>query len=819
MHQFRYAVRLLAKNPGFTAAAVVCLALGIGATTAIFTVVNAVLLRPLPYARAGQLVRVFTEFPVGATGGLRHFWVSGPEYFEIKRDTTAWNGFEFWVNNGVNLAGTSEPIRATASFVSWGMLPMLGVSPILGRTFTADEDRPGVPATAVISYGLWQRAYGGDRSVIGRDIRLNGAACTVLGVMPRGFAFPPGELDPPELWVAMRLDPANPGGRGGHNFSVLARLRDGMSLPAAQSEMQRYMQHIQDTMGQGHYFNTRTHTVVLAGFQEEVVGGVKRAMLVLLGAVAFVLLIACVNVANLLLARSEARRREIAVRAAIGAGLGRLLQQFVVEGLLLSLSGAALGMLLAFGGLRLLVATNAGSIPRVEEIGINWQVLLFTLGISILTGMTFGLAPVIHMRTGALHETLKSAAGRTTATVMANRFRGALVTSELALALVLLIGSGLMVKAFWKLTEVNSGIDSTNLLTLRFLLPASQYRDAAAIVNFHQALTARVRSLPGVTAAAIVSGMPPGRPINANTTAIEGAPPRTDGRGPDASGAAFDEIDYYNNVSAQYFESVGARLLDGRLFQEGDGASSNPVVVVNQTMARRYWPNESAVGHRVRNGPPNTPWRTIVGVVTDIKNAGLDRPTGTELYFPVTQTPVRLAYLFVKTKGDPLGIANAVRGEMRALDRALPISNLRTMDDVLDSARARPRFLTLVLTLFSSIALMLAGLGIYGVISYSVAQRTNEIGVRMALGAQAGDVLKLVAKTGLRFAAAGTALGAIGAFALTRTLSGLLFGVSSFDVGTFAAMAAALIAVTMLACWIPARRASKVDPLVALRYE
>jgi putative ABC transport system permease protein len=426
------------------------------------------------------------------------------------------------------------------------------------------------------------------------------------------------------------------------------------------------------------------------------------------------------------------------------------------------------------------------------------------------------------MRASALHETLKAAAGRTTGTAMANRFRAALVISELALALVLLIGSGLMVKAFWKLTEVNSGIDSKNLLTLRFSLPASQYRDAAAIVNFQQALISRVESLPGVAAAALVSGLPPVRPINANTTAIEGAVSsavRTPaGQGPN-SGTQFDEIDYYNLVGMRYFDTVGARLLDGRLFQQGDGASANPVVVVNQTMARKYWPNGSAVGHRIRNGPPNTPWRTIVGVVSDIKNAGLDRPSGTELYFPTTQIPPRLAYLFVKTRADPLSAANAIRAEMRALDRALPISDLRTMEDVLDSARARPRFVTLVLTLFSSIALLLAALGIYGVISYSVAQRTSEIGIRMALGAQSGDVLKLVGWTGLRFAIAGTVLGAFGAFALTRTMSGLLFGVSSFDAGTFAAMAAALIAVTMVACWIPARRASKVDPLVALRYE
>ncbi len=818
MQQLRYAVRLLTKNPGFTAAAIACLALGIGATTAIFSVVNAVVFRPLPYAKPEQLVRVFTEF-VGGNNDLRHFWVSGPEFLELKRDTKAWNGFELWFNQGVNLAGTADPIRVTASFMSWGMLPMLGVTPILGRTFNQEEDRPGVPYTAVLSYALWQRAYGGDRGIIGRDIRMNGVACTVVGVMPPGFAFPPGELDPPELWLPMRLDPAQPGGRGGHNFSVLARLKEGTSLAAAKSEIQRYLVTMEQTSGaaQGHFFNTRNHTVVLAGLQDEVVSGVKQAMLVLLGAVAFVLLIACVNVANLLLARSEARRREIAVRTAIGAGMGTLLRQFMVEGLLLSLSGAALGILLAFGGLRGLVAANSASIPRSGEINIDWQVLLFTLAVSVVTGMTFGLAPIIHMRASALHDTLKAAAGRSTSTVMANRFRAALVTSELALALVLLIGSGLMVKAFWKLMEVNSGVDARNLLTLRFSLPAATYRDLPSIVNFQQMVTARVESLPGVASAAMVSGLPPGRPINANTTLIEGAAPLSARQ--QAAEGQFDEIDYYNNVGWRYFETVGARLIDGRFFSEGDGASANPVVIVNQAMARKYWPNGSAIGHRVRNGGPTSPWRTIVGVVTDIKNAGLDRPAGTELYFPIAQAPSRLAYLFVKTRTDPQTLVNAVRSEIHGLDRALPIANIRTMEDVLDSARARPRFLTLLLTLFSSIALLLAALGIYGVISYSVAQRTNEIGIRMALGAQRGDVVRLVGKTGLRLALAGTVLGAIGAFALTRTMSGMLFGVSSFDVGTFAAMAGALIGVTMLACWMPARRASRVDPLVALRYE
>lgn len=811
VQNIRYAIRLFARNPGFTAAAVACLALGIGATTAIFSVVNAVLLRPLPYAQSGRLIRIFTEFPNFPNGGLRHFWVSPPEFLDLKRDTKSFAAIEGWVNGGVNLAGAAEPVRTTASNVSGGMLSMLGVHPVLGRVTSADDDRPNVPLTAVISYGLWQRAFGGDAGIIGRDIRLNGNPCNVIGVMPPGFAFPPGELDPPELWVPLQIDPARPGGRGSHFLSVLGRLNSGVTEAQAQAEMVRYEQESTDTIGQGrHPFNHRNHPIVLAGFQDEVVKGVRRAMLVLLGAVIFVLLIACVNVANLLLARSESRRKEIAVRAAIGAGIGKLLQQFVVEGVLLSLAGAALGILLAFGGLRLLVATNAGSIPRVSEIGIDWQVLLFTLVVSVATGIVFGLAPIVHTRPGTLHDTLKSAAGRATGTATANRFRAVLVTAELALALVLLIGSGLMVKAFWKLQEVNAGFNPDKVLSLRLALPATAYRDAAATGAFYQALSDRINALPGVVSAANVTGLPPSRQINANDTDIEGFVPKP--------GGPIANIDYYNNVGPRYFETIGAHLIEGRFFNAGDGASSTPVAIVNQTLARTYWPNESAIGHRIKSGGAAA-WRNIVGVVADIKNGGIDRTTGTELYFPFTQAPQRTSYLVIRTQGDPMSIANAVRSEIRSLDRALPVANLRTLDEVMDTARSRPRFLTLLLTLFSSLSLALAALGIYGVISYSVAQRTNEIGIRMALGAQGMDVLRLVGAAGIRLAIAGIAIGAAGALALTRTMSGLLFGVSSVDPATFLLMAGALACVTLFACYIPARRAAKVDPLIALRYE
>jgi len=809
----RYALRVLAKNPSFTAAAVLCLALGIGATTAIFSVVNAVVLRPLPYAQSGRLVRVFTEFPTFPSGGLRHFWLSPPEYLDLKRDAKAYEEIEGWVNGGVNLAGVSEPVRAQAGFVTGGLFHMLGVQPIIGRVLTPADDDLKAPLTAVLSYGLWQRAYGGETSILGRDIRINGQACTVVGVMPPAFAFNPGEVDPPELWSPLQIDPAKPGGRGSHYLSILARLKEGVTASQAQAEMKRYAAQMSATTAPAnHPFDPKIHPIVLADFQDDVVKGVRPAMLVLLGAVAFVLLIACVNVANLLLARAEARRREIAVRAAVGAGFGQLLQQFIIEGILLSVAGAAFGMLLAIGGLRLLVATNAGSIPRVAEVNIDWQVLGFTLAVSLLTGIAFGLAPIFHLKAGSLADTLKNAGGRNTAGG-SNGFRSVLVASELALALVLLIGAGLMVKAFWKLQQVDAGVNPDHVLTMRVALPSSAYPDLAKIRNFWGSLLSRIGALPGVVKVSMTNGLPPHRSILANDTPIEGFLPVPNG--------PIQNVDYWSIVSGSYFGTVGARLIEGRLLNENDGVNAPPVVAINQTMARVFWPRQSAIGHRLQTGNGKAPFRTIVGVIADIKNAGIDRPTGTELFVPYSQYEFTFTagYLAIKTQGDPLAMVHAVQSQVQALDRALPVSSIRLLDDVLNADRSRPRFLTMLLTLFSALSLVLAALGIYGVISYAVAQRTSEIGIRMALGAQTGDVLRMIGRTGLRLALAGTAAGAIGAFALTRFLSGLLFGVSSVDVVTFLAMAALLIAVTLLACYVPARRASRVDPLIALRYE
>ena len=814
LQNLRYALRVFARNPGFTAAAVLCLTLGIGATTAIFSVVNAVVLRPLPYAHAASLTRVFTEFPTFPNGGLRHFWLSPPELLELKREAKSFEQMEAWVDGGVNLAGAAQPVRAQASFVTGGLLSMLGARPLIGRQLTVDDDAPNAPVTAVLSYGLWQRAYGGETSILGRDIQLNGQPCTVVGVMPPAFDFPPGETDPAELWSPLQLNPARPGGRGSHYLSVLARLRDGVSIAQAQEEMMRYAAHSSATTAMAnHPFDPKRHPIVLADFQDEIVKGVRPAMLVLLGAVGFVLLIACVNVANLLLARAEGRRREIAVRAAVGAGFGNLLRQFLTEGVLLSVTGGALGTLLAIGGLRLLTATNAGSIPRAGEIDIDWQVLAFTLCLSLITGIAFGLAPLLHLKLGALAETLKATGGRNTGDGSTHVFRFALVTSELALALVLLIGAGLMVKAFWKLQQVDAGVRPDHVLTMRVTLPQPAYSDVAKERNFWGSLLDGIGALPGVTHASLATGLPPNRRINANDTPIEGFVPVPNG--------PLANIDYWNFVSPNYFDAVGARLIDGRLLTSSDGFGAPDVVVINQSMARMFWPRESALGHRIKTGPPTSPWRTIVGVVADIKNAGVDRPTGTELFEPYSQYQggISTGYLAIRTQGDPMSIANGVRAQVQALDRGLPVSSVRSLEDALNADRSRPRFLTMILTLFSSLSLALAALGIYGVISYAVAQRTSEIGIRMALGAQTGDVLRMIGTTGLRLALTGTAAGAIGAFALTRFMDRLLFGVSSLDFMTFLAMASVLIFVTLLACYVPARRASKVDPLIALRYE
>ncbi len=809
----RYAARMLAKSPGFTAAAVICLALGIGATSAIFSVVHAVLLRPLGYRDPGRLIRLYTEFPKFPNGGLRRFWTSPPEYDELKHDLQSWESLDAWVTGGVNLGGAAEPIRVTAASITGGLLPSLGVSPELGRAITPSDDVPGAPLVAVISHDLWQRAFAGNRGIIGRVIQVDGVNANIVGVMPQTFSFPPGQLDPPEIWAPIQLGPPNPQRRGSHFLYLVGRLKAGVPLKQAQDEIARHVQQSADRIGQkNHPFSPDAHPIVAYGLQDEVVRTIRPALWTLMGAVAFVLLIACVNVANLLLARAEARQREIAVRKALGASTGQLIAQFTTEGLLLSLGGAALGLVLAMAGLKVLVATGKASIPRASEVSIDPTVLAVTIAVSLLTALFFGLAPLAQIAGGTLHDALKAAAGRGTAgSVASNRFRSALVSSELALALVLLIGTGLMIRAFWKLSEVNPGFRPEGILTVRVNLPTATYPQTANQTRFWQAIQEKISAIPGVTSATAMGGLPPERPINANDTQIENFTPVPGGPG--------NNIDYYQFAGDRFFETMGIRLLDGRLFDARDVESAAPTIIVNQTMARTYYGNESAVGHRIRPGFQD-PWRTIIGVVEDVKNAGLDKPAGTEIFLPAHQGLPRLTiYLAVHTAGDPHSFIGAVRAAVRDIDPSLPVAQVRTMDEVLAGARSRPRFLTTLLGLFSFTALLLAAVGLYGVISYSVTRRMTEFGVRMAMGAKSSDVLSLVLSQGLKLAAAGVAAGALGALALSRLIRGLLYDVSSFDPMTFCAMALLLGAVTVAACIVPARRATKVDPLIALRYE
>jgi putative ABC transport system permease protein len=813
MNDLRFAFRQLLKNPGFTCAAVVCLALGIGATTAIFSVVNAVLLRPLPYSQPERLERIYTEFPTFPNGGLRRFPFSQPEYLDLKRAATTWEAIEGWQNSGVNISGEHEPTRATASFVTGGMLHTLGVAPLHGRLITPADDQPGAPLAANISFGLWQRVFGGQRDVIGRDILLNGSKCTVVGIMPKDFRFPPGEVDAPEVWLPVQINPARPGGRASHSFSVLGRLKPGATPRQARSELDSLVKLSQETMStRNHSFETNAHTIVSYGLHDEVVRGARPALRMLLGAVCFVLLIGCVNVANLLLARVEARQREISIRSAMGASLPRLARQFITEGIVLSLLGVLLGLFLAHGCLEIMKAAGEASIPRASEITIDGRVVLFAISICLATGLVFGFTPIMHVVKQDLQRALKASAASTTVGAGTQRFRHSLIVSEMALALMLLIGTGLMLRAFWKLQQVNPGFDAAGITTASTALPRPTYPDDNSRMNFWSRLEQRLQALPGVQNAALVSSLPPVKRTAYQSISVEGFVPVPGGPG--------ENVDFVQTISKDYFQTLRIRLVEGRLFDQRDGPDAPNVVLINQTGARTFWGNQSPIGRRLRPGGTN--WAVVVGVVADVKNHGLEKPTGSELYLALGQNFTRgerNLHMVVRSSAPASTVVNALRRELRELDPALPLVKIRTMDEVVSAAQSRPRSLTLLLTLFSIVAVVLAALGIYGVISYSVAQRTKEFGVRMALGAQRSDVLGIVLRRGMLLTVIGVIIGLAGAFVLTRFLSVLLFGITPTDPLTFAAVSLLLMLIAFLASYIPARRATNVDPMLALRYE
>jgi putative ABC transport system permease protein len=810
MQDLRYALRMLKKNPAFTAVAVLTLAVGIGANSAIFSVVNSVLLRPLPYRQPDQLVRVYSEFP---TMQLKKFWLSPPELLDIQREANSWEAIGAWAPGGQNVGTESEPLRVTSAAITRSLIDVLGVQPERGRNFTEEEDRNGGPRVAIISHGLWQKGFGGVSDIIGKQIQVNSAATTVVGVMPPNFAFPPGSNDQVEVLLPFQFDPGNPGNRGSHFLSVIGRLKSGVTIEQAQSEMTSLMAGWRGEGRAQHLLNPDKHPVIMLNLHEDVVGSARNAVWVLMAAVGFVLLIACVNVANLLLARAESRHREFAVRLALGAGLKRMVRQFVAEGFVLVLIASLLGVAIAFAGLKVLLMFAPDSVPRTEEIVVGLPVLAFTIAVAIVAVFLFGLAPLVQVSERNLANWIRGA-GQRSIRGGGQALRKGLVIAEIALAVILVIGSGLMIRAFWKLQQVRTGFDPAGVVSFSLNLPAVKYK-APERLQFVNALEQKLGTMPGVASVSVAGGLPPLRRINANDTEIEGYQPTPDGPA--------QNVDYWNIVGNDYFKTMKIRLLEGRTFEsQDDNPNAMPVVIVNQALAKRFWTG-SPLGRRVNPGfsEPKI-WCTIVGVVEDTKNAGMDKPAGPELYFHVRQANQFLGSnvnFVVRAASDSLALESSIRSVVRELDPSLPVYNLWTMNEVVSKSMVQPRFLALLLATFSGIALFLAAIGIYGVMAYSVAQRTQEIGVRMALGARPLHVLRLVVGQSLVMLVTGTVIGLAGAFALTRLMRTLLFEITATDPLTYVSVIGLLAVVALLACYIPARRAAKVDPLIALRYE
>jgi predicted permease len=800
-----YTLRMLRNNPGFTAVALLTLALGIGANSAIFSVVNGVLLEPLPYRQSDRLVYIYSQFP---TLGFDEFWLSPPEYRDLQERAHSFGSIGAWRTGRVNVAGADNPVRVTSAIVSAEFFTTLGVSPILGRPFNTDEDQPNGPAVAVISRGLWQRAFGSDPQLVGRRVQIDGEPTTITGIMPAGFDIEDAGVD---VWVPARLG-AHPTNRASHYLHLVGRLAPGVTLTQARTEMRALVVNWRKLTPEGHVPTPEGHPIRMRSLQEQMTGGIRTALLLLLAAVGLVLLIAVANVGNLLLAKSEGRRREVAVRAAIGAGRGRLAGQFLTESLVLALIGGALGLLLGYVGLRLLLAVSPDSLPRLGEITLDGRVVLFTVGVSLVAGVLFGLAPLLHLSTRSMAASLKEGGHRTTGAVARQRLRRGLVVAEVALAVVLVIGAGLLIRSLGALQRVDPGFDSRGLLTFQLYLPEARYPDAAAAGSFYASLLDRIEALPGVESAAAMSGLPPLRNVNANDTRFEGLQPTPD--------RPFN-VDYYQTVQGDYFKTMGIPIVEGRGFQPGDDAKGTPVLLINETLAKMYYPDQDPIGRRIQ--PSGAPfWLTVVGVVKDVKQGGLSEATGTELYFNNPQVAAagvaqRTMNIVVRTSRPPLLLSGEVRAAVGHLDPSLPLAHLQTMQQNIAETIRRPRFLTLLLGIFAVLALTLAAVGTYGVLAYAVAERSHEIGIRLAMGARAGNVLGMVLKSGLALAGAGLVLGLLGAFAATRLMQSLLFGVSATDTTTFLLAPAVLVLVAVAACLIPARRATRVDPAVVLR--
>jgi len=794
----RYGARMLMKQPGFTLIAVLTLALGIGANTAIFSVVNAVLLRPLPYPDSEQLAWVWMD---NRQEGIAEDITSWPNFEDWRTQNQIFQGMAGVRDRRFNLTGTGEPEELNGANVSANFFDLMRVSPQHGRAFGADEEREGREQVIVIGHGLWQRRFGGDAKLVGQTVNLSGQPHTIIGVMPPGFQFP----NKTEIWKPLVPDAQTRTARGSFWLPVIGRLKPGVTRVQAQTEMAGIAQRLEEQ-----YPNTnRGFGVNVVMMHEQLVGKMRTALWVLLGAVTCVLLIACANVANLLLARAATRQKEVAVRAALGASRGRVVRQLLTESLLLAAVGGGLGLLLARWGLDALVTLGPSDLPRSESITIDRRVLFFTLGLSLLTGIVFGLAPALQASKLGLGDVLKEG-GRSTGGG-GQRIRSVLVMAEIALALVLLVSAGLLLRSSWRLQQVNPGFNPERILKVRLSLPSSKYREGAQAAAFYQQLLERLRVLPGVQAAGATSSVLLYKVHNSAGIFIEGrAAP--DGPRPELP---------LDSVSLGYFQAMDMPLVQGRQFNQQDKADGLPVAIVNETMARRFWPNEDPIGKRFTFGGsgPQARWLTVVGVVRDSRRQGLDAAIRIESYLPHAQRPLRAMEVVLRTTDNPLSMARTVRSAVWSLDGDLPVSEIQTVEQMLRARVAPRRFNLLLFGLFALVAVLLATVGIYGVMSYSVTQRTHELGLRMALGATARDVLKLILAQGLKLTLFGVTLGLLASFALTRWMESLLFNVRPTDPLTLAGIALLVLAVALLACWIPARRATKVDPMIALRCE
>jgi putative ABC transport system permease protein len=799
----RYGLRMLLKNPGFTLVAIIALALGIGANTAIFSVVNTVLLRPLPYKDPDRLAMVWEE---NSKQGFPRDTPATANYIDWRDQNHVFESMAAMNEVSFNLTGTGEPERIDGRFVSASLFQLLGVDPQFGRAFRPEEDRPGANHVVILSNGLWQRRFGSDPAIIGRTINLDAESFTVVGVMPRNFQFP-SRRD--QFWVPIAFDAKQAGNRESHYLEVIARIKPGITLQQARAEMTTIATRLQQQ-----YPATNTSIgAVVTPLHEHVVGDIKPALLVLLGAVAFVLLISCANVANLLLARAAVRQKEIALRLALGASRSRMTRQFLTESMLLSAFGGGAGLLLSILGLDLLKRFIPPNISQVQAIAIDAKVLLFTLLISVATGLLFGLAPAAQMANSDLNDTLKETGRDSAAGTHGTRIRGFLIISEVAVSFLLLIGAGLLINSFIRLRHVDPGFRPENLLTMKIVLPPTRYPDKERRSLFYDELLRRVETLPGVASAAVATNLPLTSNGDSLGIAIEG---RAD-PAPDRMPIVITRV-----VSPGYFKTMSIPLIEGRVFTEGDKADSPPAVVISETTARRFWPGENSLGKQIKvgySGSPN-PWMTVVGVVKDVRQFDLITEPKLQMYLPHPQVEFfEPRALVIRANFDPLTLAGTVRQTVWGIDKDQPVSDISSMEEIVSDSVARQRFSMLLLGVFAGLALILAAVGIYGVMSYSVAQRTREIGIRMALGAQRSDVLKMTIGHGLRLVLTGVAIGLAAAFVLTRVMSTLLFGVSSTDPLTFISISIVLIGVAVLASYVPALRATRVDPMFALRYE